>query len=126
MTEHRTTAAVDDPVMRAEGQFEDLRDRPRNNPLHFPIRRHVENVQNKWKKTNQCPQKYTYDANHLGAYIKSMPSTDRLWNDFRETNKRADQQVVVMEIATEVIENALARKYFSDKRISTHHKITRM
>jgi hypothetical protein len=73
------------------------------------------------EKTNQCPQKYTYDANHLGAYVKPMPSTDRLWDDFRETNKRANQQVVVIEIATEVIE-ALARKYFSDKGISTHHE----
>jgi hypothetical protein len=43
------------------------------------------------KQTHQGPQEQTYDRNHLGANVKPMPSTDRLGNDFRETDERISQ-----------------------------------
>ena len=43
------------------------------------------------ESTHQCPQKYAYEANHLGTYVKSMPSTDRLRNDFRKAAERTNQ-----------------------------------
>lgn len=42
---YHTSAAVDDAMMWPKRKFEDLRDRPRNNPLHFHIERHVPAVE---------------------------------------------------------------------------------